>query len=118
TISRLDGVVVERVNDVPMTELTLPAQEFVVRFNYQGIEGYKSLKVVPKQITEHTFAIRGAGVPTPPLPAPTNMPELLPPPDIGQTPPTQPPSTGQAQPSLEDTLLQMLQDEVQRQLNK
>lgn len=119
TISRLDGAVIERVNGVPMTELTLPAQEFVVRFNYQGIEGYKSLKVAGGQTTAHTFAIRGTGAPpAPATPAPTTMPELLPPPDMGQAPPTQPPGSDQPQPSLEDTLLQMLQDEVQRQLNK
>lgn len=60
TITRLDGSVVNQINDVPVAELTLPAEEFVVRFNYQGKQGYKSLTVEPGQTHTYTFNIQGA----------------------------------------------------------
>lgn len=115
TISRLDGKVVEQVNGAPMAELTLPAQEFVVSFHYQGVQGYKSLHVKPGQTIEHVFNIREEA------PA-REQPPLLPPPDFGQpmaeAPPasTEPPAQGQ--PSLEETLMRMLQDEVNKHLNR
>ncbi|MDD5393258.1 MAG: hypothetical protein PHE17_09585 [Thiothrix sp.] len=59
TITRLDGSVVNQINDVPVAELTLPAEEFVVSFNYQGKQGYKSLTVEPGQTHTHTFNIQG-----------------------------------------------------------
>ena len=60
TISRLNGGIVNQINDVPVAEITLPAEEFVVRFNYNGLQGYKSLTVQPGQTHTHTFNIRGA----------------------------------------------------------
>ncbi|WGZ95158.1 MAG: PEGA domain-containing protein [Candidatus Thiothrix putei] len=97
TIARLDGTVVERANNVSLTELTLPAQEFVVSFEYQGFQGYKSLTVQAGQTLTHTFNIRGV-----------NGQAATPPAD---TPPLQPP-----QPSVEEMIMQKLQEELQKRL--
>jgi hypothetical protein len=84
TITRLDGSVVERIKNVPVAELTLPAEEFVVRFDFQGREGYKSLTVQPQQTNTHTFNIQLAPANAAPQPDPA-MPALpeLPPPAMG-----------------------------------
>lgn len=96
TISRLDGSTVDTIRNISVAELTLPTEEFVVRFNYQGREGYKSLTVQPGQTHTHTFNIQIApparATPTSPPPntpaprpdhkaVPPNpaMPELPPP---------------------------------------
>ena len=84
TINRLDGSTFEQINSVPVAEITLPAEEFVVRFNYQGTQGYKSLTVQPGQTHTHTFNIQrapaGGQMPNamPELPVPDmNMEDLL-----------------------------------------
>ena len=59
TITRLDGVVMERTQHVNMTEFALPPQEVVVSFDYRGFKGYKSLTIQPGQTITHTFNIRG-----------------------------------------------------------
>ncbi|MEZ5454423.1 MAG: hypothetical protein R3E93_16610 [Thiothrix sp.] len=105
TIARLDGSVVDRVSNVAMTELTLPAQEFVVSFEYKGFQGYKSLTVKPGQLITHTFNIRGVSG----NPAPT----------MGQMQPTTPPLPvpAQQQPqSMEEMLIQRIQQELERQM--
>ena len=71
TINRLDGSTFEQINSVPVAEITLPAEEFVVRFNYQGTQGYKSLTVQPGQTHTHTFNIQRA-------PADGQMPNAMP----------------------------------------
>lgn len=115
TITRLDGALIDRINDVPMTELTLPAQEFVVSFNFRGLQGYKSLTVRPGQTTTHTFNIRGVN----------NNAGNLPPPDMGQMQPPMPqqapPDMGQMQQpqqpqNIEEMLMQRLQQELQKHL--
>ncbi len=101
TIARLDGSVVERVNNVSLTELSLPAQEFVVSFDYQGFQGYKSLTVPPGQVLTHTFNIRGVS-------GQAQVPQELP---QQQLPQQQPP-----QPTVEEMLMQRLQEELQKRL--
>ncbi len=98
TIARLDGSVVERVNNVSLTELSLPAQEFVVSFDYQGFQGYKSLTVQSGQTLTHTFNIRGV-----------SGQAAMPP--VDSVPPVQPP-----QPNIEDMIMQKLQEELQKRL--
>ncbi|QQZ29778.1 PEGA domain-containing protein [Thiothrix subterranea] len=100
TIARLDGSVVERVNNVSLTELSLPAQEFVVSFDYQGFHGYKSLTVPPGQVFTHTFNIRGVS-------GQAQVPQELPPQQPMQQPPPQ---------TVEEMLMQRLQDELQKRL--
>lgn len=100
TIARLDGSVVERVNNVALTELSLPAQEFVVSFDYQGFQGYKSLTVQPGQVLTHTFNIRGVS-------GQAQAPQQLPPQQPMQQPPPQ---------TVEEMLMQRLQDELQKRL--
>ena len=82
TIARLDGSVVERVDNVSLTELSLPAQEFVVSFDYQGFQGYKSLTVPAGQMLTHTFNIRGVS-------GQAQTPQQLPPQQPMQQPPPQ-----------------------------
>lgn len=98
TIARLDGSVVERVNNVSLTELSLPAQEFVVSFDYQGFQGYKSLTVPPGQVLTHTFNIRGVSRQA--APVPQELPQQ-------QQPPQQ---------TVEELLMQKLQEELQKHL--
>ncbi|SDZ82216.1 PEGA domain-containing protein [Thiothrix caldifontis] len=102
TIARLDGTVVERANNVSLTELTLPAQEFVVSFEYQGFQGYKSLTVQAGQTLTHTFNIRGVN---------GEQPQAAMPPS--EIPPAQQP---QQQPNIEDLIMQKLQEELQKRL--
>jgi hypothetical protein len=99
TIARLDGSVVERVNNVSLTELSLPAQEFVVSFDYQGFQGYKSLTVPPGQVLTHTFNIRGVSG-SGQAPVPQALPQQ-------QQPPQQ---------TVEELLMQKLQEELQKHL--
>ncbi|QTR50048.1 hypothetical protein [Candidatus Thiothrix anitrata] len=76
-INRLDGSTFEQINSVPVAEITLPAEEFVVRFNYQGTQGYKSLTVQPGQTHTHTFNIQRAPPEQPASPPPgSSLPEL------------------------------------------
>lgn len=98
TIARLDGSVVERVNNVSLTELSLPAQEFVVSFDYQGFQGYKSLTVPAGEVLTHTFNIRGVS-------GQAQVPQALP---QQQQPPQQ---------TVEELLMQKLQEELQKHLN-
>lgn len=114
TITRLDGSVIDHINGVPMTELSLPAQEFVVSFNFRGLQGYKSLVVRPGQTTTHTFNIRGVGN--------NSNAGNQPPPNMGETQPPLPlpPDMGQMQPqqpqNLEEMLLQRIQQELEKQM--
>ena len=102
TIARLDGSVVDRISNVSLAELTLPAQEFVVSFDFQGFQGYKSLTVQPGQVSTHTFNIRGVGGQA----QPTNQP-----------PPLDNVQPAQQQPqNVEDMLMQRLQEELQKHL--
>lgn len=95
TISRLDGKTIDTIRNISVAELTLPAEEYIVRFNYQGREGYKSLTVQPEQTHTHTFNIQIApparAIPTPPPPnppAPQPAPEAVPPnPALPELPP-------------------------------
>ena len=103
TIARLDGTVVDRINNVSLAELTLPPQEFVVSFDFQGFQGYKSLTVQPGQVSTHTFNIRGVSgqsqAPAPHMPPMDNFQQQ------------------QQQPqNVEDMLMQRLQDELQKHL--
>jgi hypothetical protein len=103
TIAQLDGSVVKRVNNVSLAEFTLPSQEFVVSFDFQGFQGYKSLTVQPGQISTHTFNIRGVSgqsqAPEPQMPPMDNLQQQ------------------QQQPqNVEDMLMQKLQEELQKHL--
>lgn len=109
TITRPDGSVIDRINDVPMTELTLPAQQLVVSFNFRGLQGSQTLNVRTGQTTTHTFNIRGvhgnrADNPQPPMPQQA-------PPDMGQMQQPQQPQ------NIEEMLMQRLQQELQKHLN-
>lgn len=102
TISRPDGRVVETINDTSLSELSLPPQEYLVSFNYQGFQGSKLLNVQPGSTVSHTFNIRGVPIPTP---APVQEPPL--PNNI------QPPPPAQQEPqSIENMLLDRLKDEL------
>ncbi len=111
TVTRPDGAMVEQVNGVSLAELTLPAQEFIVSFDFQGFHGSKSLNVRPGQTVTHTFNIRGISNPAPPDNAqippfpPLNIPQ-----DNGQMQPQQPQS-------VEEIIMQRLQEEMQKRLN-
>lgn len=114
TIARLDGSVVEQVDNVALTEVSLPAQEFVVSFDYNGFHGYKSLTVRSGQTLTHTFNIRGVHHSQAPV-----MGQMQPPPDMGQIQPSTPPlpMPAQQQPqSMEEMLIQRIQQELDRQM--
>ena len=65
TVLSTDGRVLNRVKDVSMSEVSLPAQPVVVRFNFRGFQGEQALTVNPDQTTTHTFNLRGASTAPP-----------------------------------------------------
>lgn len=111
TISRADGKVIETVDNISLTELSLPPQEYRVSFNYQGLQGSKLLTVSSGSTTSHTFNIRG--VPQENTPAQQFSVRQEP-------PPTAQDNMQQAQPQpeqprrIEDVLLNRLKEELEK----
>ncbi|MBO0614211.1 PEGA domain-containing protein [Thiothrix fructosivorans] len=108
-VAGLDGAVLDSISNVSRAELTLPAQEIVVSFDLNGFQGHKALTVTPGQISTHTFNIRGvsgqAQAPQEPPP-----PENIPPAQVQQQPQS-------PQQTVEELLMQKLQEELQKHLN-
>ncbi len=81
TIARPDGSVVNSANNVSVAEFTLPTEEFVASFDFQGRQGYQSLVVQGGQTHTHTFNIRlppaQATVPAPAMQQPQNVEDML-----------------------------------------
>jgi hypothetical protein len=98
TIRRPDGSIIERMNNVSMSELNLPAQEVIASFNFRGLQGEQHLLVQPGQATTHTFNIRGVR-------NPAAMPPLQEQPQA-QQPPMSP----------EDMIRQRIQEEILRRI--
>lgn len=59
TVRELDGTILNRVKNVSMAEMTLPAQEVIVSFTFRDFTGEQSLVIKPKNTTSHTFNLRG-----------------------------------------------------------
>ncbi|OQX05196.1 MAG: hypothetical protein BWK73_34285 [Thiothrix lacustris] len=105
----LDGTLLDRISNVSRAELTLPAQEIVVSFDLNGFQGHKALTVTPGQISTHTFNIRGVS-------GQAQAPQEQPPPE--NIPPAQAPQQPQSpQQTVEELLMQKLQEELQKHLN-
>lgn len=105
TITRLNGSVVDSVNNVSVAEFVLPTEEFVASFDYQGRQGYKSLVVQGGQTHTHTFNIRAE------QPAMQNNMNMPAPPMLD------PQMQMQQQPqNVQDMMMQRLQEELQKHL--
>lgn len=105
----LDGTLLDSLSNVSRAELTLPAQEVVVSFDLNGFRGHKALTVTPGQISTHTFNIRGVS-------GQAQAPQEPPPPE--NIPPAQAPQQPQSpQQTVEELLMQKLQEELQKHLN-
>jgi hypothetical protein len=98
TIRRPDGSIIERMNNVSMSELNLPAQEVIASFNFRGLQGEQHLLVQPGQATTHTFNIRGVRNPAA-MPPQQEQPQA-------QQPPMSP----------EDMIRQRIQEEILRRI--
>ena len=105
TIARLDGSIIDSVSNVPVAEFTLPTEEFVASFDYQGRQGYKSLVVKGGQTHTHTFNIRTG------QPQPVVQGDMM---QLPEPPPVQMPQQPQ---NMEDMLMQRLQQELNKMTN-
>jgi hypothetical protein len=60
TISRADGgEVLDQVEHVSLLDMSVPAEEIIVSFNYRGFTGSQTLSINAGQTTNHTFNLRG-----------------------------------------------------------
>ena len=60
TISRADGgEVLDQVEHVSLLDMSVPAEEIIVSFNYRGFTGSQNLSINAGQTTTHTFNLRG-----------------------------------------------------------
>ena len=100
TIKRRDGSTLEHLENVAMGELSLPAQEVIVSFNFRGLRGQEPLVIQPGQTTTHTFNIREVS-----NPAPAALPPQQPQPQIQQQPM-----------SPEDIIRQRIQEEILKRI--
>ncbi len=60
TITRADnGAIIDETERVSLLDMSVPAEEIIVHFNYRGFTGSQALSITPGQTTSHTFNLRG-----------------------------------------------------------